>query len=274
MPVIRLQKILSGAGVASRRAAEALITAGRVTVNGQTIRELGSRADDVQDDVRVDGVRLKPPRQRYILMNKPRGFVTTRSDPQGRPTILALLGEVAEYVYPVGRLDYDSEGLLLVTNDGPLTAVLTHPRHGVVKVYEANVAGIPTAAALDRLRAGVPIDGRRTAPAAIRVIRALTRGARPVALLELGLREGRQRQVRKMCDAVGHPVLQLRRVRIGPIADAKLKPGMWRELTPREVRALWSAAGPQGASATKRPSRTAAGSERSPDRARDRARRG
>ncbi|MGE3844656.1 MAG: pseudouridine synthase [Vicinamibacterales bacterium] len=268
MTAVRLQKLLSAAGVASRRAAEGLITSGRVTVNGRTVLELGTRADDVSDVVRVDGVRIGAAPLRYILLNKPRGYVTTRSDPQGRPTILSLLGNLAEYLYPVGRLDYDSVGLLIVTNDGALTEKLTHPRHGIEKIYEAAVFGVPDDRALARLRSGVVLDGRPTAAATVRLLRRITRGPRITTWLEIGLREGRQRQVRRMCEAVGHRVLRLRRVRVGPIADAQLKPGAWRDLTPREIRALREAV-----NATAPPSRSAAVPGRSPGRANDRVRR-
>src|SRR5215831_129750 len=166
MRVERLQKILSRAGVASRRASEQLIVEGRVTVNGETVRELGTKAEAAHDDIRVDGRRIKvAERHRYILLNKPRGYVTTRSDPERRPTVIDLLGDIREYVYPVGRLDYDTEGLLLLTNDGDLAATLTHPRHGIERVYHADVLGIPDAHDLDRLSRGVTIDGRRTQPA-------------------------------------------------------------------------------------------------------------
>jgi pseudouridine synthase len=240
MAPTRLQKVLSAAGVASRRAAESLIREGRVSINGQTIVEPGSRADPIHDDIRVDGRRVKPTgRLRYILLHKPAGCVTTRVDPLRRPTVLQLLGRVTDYLYPVGRLDYDSEGLLIMTNDGDLTAALTHPRHGVVKVYEAVVRGVPEAAALDRLRRGVVLDGQRTAPARVRLRRRFTAGRnQDRALLEMALREGRNRQVRRMCEAVGHPVERLTRVRIGPIMDRRLKPGMWRELSAAEVSAL------------------------------------
>jgi 16S rRNA U516 pseudouridylate synthase RsuA-like enzyme len=163
---IRLQKIMSQAGIASRRAAERLIAEGRVTVNGETVREMGTKADPKRDDIRVDGRRIKSAeRLRYILLYKPAGFVTTRSDPERRPTVIDLLQGVKEYVYPVGRLDYDTEGLLLLTNDGDLAARLTHPRHGVERTYEARVAGMPDEEALERLRRGIPLDGRRTLPA-------------------------------------------------------------------------------------------------------------
>src|SRR5580765_8639700 len=168
---IRLQKIISTAGVASRRAAEKLIVDGRVSVNGETVRELGSKADPDTDDIRVDERRVKgAQRLRYFLLNKPPGYVTTRSDPEKRPTVLDLLKGVREYVYPVGRLDYDSEGLLLLTNDGDLAARLTHPSHGVARVYEARVLGVPDAHDLDRLSRGLVIDGRRTGPAEVKLL--------------------------------------------------------------------------------------------------------
>src|SRR6266566_222401 len=167
----RLQKIISQAGVASRRAAEQLMIEGRVTVNGDTIRELGTKADASQDDIRVDGRRIKiPERHRYVLLNKPRGYVTTRSDPQRRPTVIDLLRGVSEYVYPVGRLDFDSEGLLILTNDGDLAAKLTHPSHGVPRVYEARVLGVPDERDLARLRRGIVLEGRRTGPSDVRLL--------------------------------------------------------------------------------------------------------
>jgi 23S rRNA pseudouridine2605 synthase len=239
--VERLQKILSQAGVASRRASEQLMLEGRVTVNGVTVMELGTKAEPGKDDIRVDGRRVKVvEHHRYLLLNKPRGYVTTRSDPQRRPTVIDLLRGVREYVYPVGRLDYESEGLLLVTNDGDLAARLTHPRHEVARVYEARVLGVPDAHDLDRLSRGLVIDGRRTAPAEVRLM-PLRRDAE-TATLVITIHEGRNRQVRDMCDAIGHPVEHLRRVAIGPIRDAKLKLGHWRELNEKEVERLKKAA--------------------------------
>jgi 23S rRNA pseudouridine2605 synthase len=175
-------------------------------------------------------------RHRYILLNKPRGYVTTRSDPQRRRTVLDLIEGLREYVYPVGRLDYDTEGLLLLTNDGDLAAALTHPRHAVERTYEAAVAGMPDARAIDTLRAGVPLDGRRTLPAQVDLLNPDRRSADGV--LRLTIKEGRNRQVRRMCEAVGHPVQRLKRVRFGPLADKQLKPGQWRELAEKEVAAL------------------------------------
>ena len=235
---VRLQKIISAAGVASRRAAETLIEQGRVTVNGTTVTELGTKADLDVDDIRVDERRVKRPQQlRYFLLNKPRGYVTTRSDPEHRPTVLDLLKGVREYVYPVGRLDFDSEGLLILTNDGDLAARLTHPKHEVERVYEAQVLGVPDAHDIDRLSRGIVIEGRRTSPAHVELLRE-RRTEGETSVLRVTIHEGRSRQVRKMADAIGHPVRTLKRVRIGPIADRSLRVGSFRELTPEEVRRL------------------------------------
>jgi 23S rRNA pseudouridine2605 synthase len=281
---IRLQKILSQAGVASRRAAEKLIAEGRVMVNGETVREMGVKADPASDDIRVDGRRVKSAqRQRYLLLYKPSGYVTTRSDPQRRRTVVDLLRGVREYVYPVGRLDYDTEGLLLLTNDGDLAARLTHPRHGVERTYEAHVAGLPDDGALERLRNGIPLDGRRTLPADVVLLskRAAHAGASPPKLqrrrelhakaegrrhetrdrdsvLLITIREGRNRQVRRMCEAVGHPVRKLKRTKIGPIGDRRLKPGEWRDLTDAEIRTLKALASQQAPRAAAPPRRASA----------------
>jgi 23S rRNA pseudouridine2605 synthase len=237
--VIRLQKILSQAGVASRRAAEKLMVDGRVSVNGRTVLELGTKADPAHDDIRVDGRRIKAERPRYILLNKPRGYVTTRKDEKRRKTVLDLLAGVREYVYPVGRLDYDTEGLLLLTNDGELAAQLTHPRHGVERTYEAHVAGMPDERAIEKLRKGIPLDGRRTLPADVRLLNR-DRDADGVVLITI--REGRNRQVRRMCEAVGHPVGRLKRIKFGPIGDRRLPVGAWRDLSAEEVGKLKSVA--------------------------------
>ena len=190
----RLQKILSSAGVASRRLSEELILQGRVSVNGKTVTELGTKADPGVDEIKVDGRRIRSEqRRRYILLNKPRGYITTRSDPQGRPTVMDLMRGVREYVYPVGRLDYDSEGLLILTNDGELAARLTHPRHEVEKVYEARVKGVPDEHTLDRLARGVTIEARRTAPAKIRASEPFVKGSGEQTIVEISIHEGRQR---------------------------------------------------------------------------------
>jgi pseudouridine synthase len=173
-------------------------------------------------------------------LNKPRNYITTRSDPEHRRTVLDLLKGVREYVYPVGRLDFDSEGLLILTNDGDLAATLTHPSHEVERVYEVEVLGVPDAHDLQRLSRGVVIDGRRTSPAQIELLPA-RRTQRETSTLRVTIHEGRTRQVRKMCDAIGHPVRALTRVRIGPIADKNLRVGSYRELTPEEVRLLKNA---------------------------------
>jgi pseudouridine synthase len=245
--VERLQKILSTAGVASRRASEDLIREGRVSVNGIVVSELGTKANPAEDDIRVDGRRIRVEARRiYILLNKPRGYVTTRRDPQGRPTVLDLVRNIREYVYPVGRLDYDSEGLLILTNDGDLAARLTHPRHEVERVYEARVRGVPDPHALDRLARGIVMDGRRTSPARVRLVRERQprseRGTEQQSTVEIALHEGRQRQVRRMFDALGHPVVRLRRIRIGPIEDPSLAPGRSRPLTMQELEKLKRAA--------------------------------
>ena len=285
----RLQKILSQAGVASRRAAERLIADGRVTLNGKTVSEMGTKADAETDDIRVDGRRLRAPeRKRYILLNKPAGYVSTRSDPQRRRTVIDLLAGVREYVYPVGRLDYDTEGLLLLTNDGDLAARLTHPRHGVERCYEARVAGMPDADALRQLREGIPLDGRRTLPADATLLNARRdagpkdpqpregrpkglqpragaprEGARREGVVQLTIREGRNRQVRRMLEAVGHPVRELTRTRIGPLTDRRLKPGAWRDLTAEEITTLRALANRPAPTRPPRRPRPAAGRPRS-----------
>ncbi len=240
----RLQKILSSAGIASRRLSEELIAQGRVSVNGNVVTELGTKADPSRDEIKVDGRRIKIEQQRvYILLNKPRGYVTTRSDPQGRPTVMDLVKRVREYVYPVGRLDYDSEGLLLLTNDGELAARLTHPRHEVERIYEARVKGVPDDHEIDRLAKGIVIEGRRTSRARVSVTQVRDAASGPQAIIEIAIHEGRQRQVRNMFDAVGHPVVRLRRIAIGPISDDELPTGHYRELTLAELTRLRRAAG-------------------------------
>jgi len=240
---VRLQKILSVAGIASRRSAERLIADGRVTVNGQLARRLGTCADPGADDIRVDGRRVGAARQRrYLIVHKPRGYVTTRIDPQRRRTVLDLVPRVRDYIYPVGRLDYDSEGLLLLTNDGDLAARLTHPRHGVPRVYEATVMGVPTPLQLRRLARGVNIKGRRTLNTEVRLLsnRRLRQGNH--ARVQIVLREGRNRQVRQMFETIGHPVVRLRRTALGPLRLRGLKVGEARNLVREELEALRRAA--------------------------------
>jgi pseudouridine synthase len=253
---IRLQKILSMAGIASRRAAEDLIAQGRVMVNGRTVTELGTKADLARDEIKVDGRRVKAPAaRRYLLLYKPRGYITSRSDPQRRPTVIDLVakGGVREYVYPVGRLDYDSEGLLILTSDGELAAQLTHPRHGVEREYHVRVRGVPEERQIARLARGIVVEGRRTAPATVTLLKILEADSGEQAVLTVIIREGRNRQVRNMCDAIGHPVVRLRRVRIGPITDDRIRPGEFRDLEPREVAALKRMATGGEVAALKRP---------------------
>lgn len=239
--MIRLNKVLSQAGVASRRLADELISQGRVVVNGKVVDALGAKADPTRDFIKVDGRRLKftDPKQ-YYLLYKPQGVVSTRSDPQHRPTVIELLQKlgVKGYFYPVGRLDYDSEGLLLLTNDGDFAEVVTHPRHQLQRAYEVRVLGVPDDHELDRLRKGVVIDGQRTLEASVS-LRKVMKGTRgPEAIVEIVITEGRNRQVRHMCDAIGHPVIQLKRTRIGSLTIGTLRPGKARSVGPEEIKAL------------------------------------
>lgn len=242
MTAERLQKVLAAAGVASRRAAEEMILEGRVTVNGTVVRELGTKADPAVDHVKVDGKRIRPAAShRYILMNKPRGVVVTRDDPQRRPTVYHLLGtRVSEPVVPVGRLDFDSEGLLLLTNDGALAHRIAHPSGGCQKEYEVKVSGVPTPARIAKLARGVLLDGVKTAPATVELTETTPEkdGVGGNAWLRVVLGEGRSRQVRRMLESVGHKVSKLRRVAIGPLRDAKIPVGGFRDLSPAEVAAL------------------------------------
>ena len=229
----RLQKVLAQAGFGSRRLCEELIADGRVRVNGD-VAELGRRVDTEHDRVEVDGVAIgvRPGLVHYLL-NKPRGVVTTASDPQGRRTVIDLV-PAEPRVFPVGRLDADTEGLLLLTNDGDLTHRLTHPSFGVDKEYVAEVEGKPSRLAVRRLREGVELDDGLTAPAKVALLEP--------NVLRIVIHEGRNRQVRRMCDAIGHPVVRLVRSRIGPLRDPGLRPGAWRPLEIDEVRSLERAA--------------------------------
>ncbi len=234
----RLQKILARAGVASRRASEELIKAGRVTVDGRVVRELGARAAPGQE-VRVDGRPIAGAERRvYIMYNKPPGVVSTAVDPHGRPTVVEAVA-APERVYPVGRLDQDSEGLILLTNDGELAYRLTHPRFELERVYRVLVEGRPSPEALAKLRTGVELDGKVSAPARVRVLDSRDSNTE----LEIAIREGRKRQVRRMAQAVGHPVVRLTRIRVGPLNLGSLPPGRHRLLRPEEVRALYHAVG-------------------------------
>lgn len=240
----RLQKFLAHAGVASRRHAEELMAAGVVTVNGQVVRELGTRVDPAADDVRVRGRRVRVAAGHlYVVLNKPADVVTTAYDPQGRRTVLDLLPEEwrERRVYPVGRLDRDSEGLLLLTDDGEFALRLTHPRYALPKEYAALVAGRPSRAALARLERGVRLPGEERPTAPARVWEMRSQGEATWVGIEI--HEGRNRQVRRMFEVVGHPVLRLRRVRLGPLLLGTLGRGRSRLLTADEVERLMRAAG-------------------------------
>lgn len=230
----RLNKWLARAGLASRRAADRLIADGRVTVNGTVVRELGTKVEP-DAHVKVDGKLVKPPASAhvYFMLNKPRGMLTTMSDPEGRPTVGDAARGVGRRVYPVGRLDYNSEGLLLLTDDGDLARDLMHPARKVPKTYLIKVRGRVAREAADRLREGVTIEGRRTAPARVRLVQP---GAN--TWLEITITEGRKHQVRHMLLAVGHPVVKLKRIRYGGLELGDLEPGLLRPLTTAEVDRL------------------------------------
>ena len=232
----RLNKVLAHAGLGSRRHCEELIVRGRVAIDGQIVRELGTRVGPEQA-VTVDGQPIHRQQLVYWLVHKPPGYLCTNHDPAGRPLALELVPHVPERVYTVGRLDEASEGLLLLTNDGDLAHGLTHPSRGVPKTYLAEVSGVPSRGTLRRLREGVDLDDGRTAPAQARLAQTTPTGS----ALEIVIHEGRNRQVRRMCEAVGHPVRRLVRTRFGPLRDNRLAPGQWRVLTQAEIRALYAA---------------------------------
>ena len=238
MPEERIQKVLARAGVASRRAIEQMIVDGRVEVNGRLVTKLPCFVTGGADEVRPDGRRVRLGRRaaplKYFLLNKPRGVICTQSDPQGRPRAVDLLPRTRGRVYCVGRLDADSTGLVLLTNDGDLTEHLTHPSHGVVKTYVAQVAGRLSGQAVEKIKAGVHLGGGPTRPAGVKVLR---RGPTRT-LLEIRLAEGRNREIRRMLAKLGHNVRRLKRVAIGPVTDKGLKVGSFRVLTKAEVATL------------------------------------
>lgn len=238
----RLQKVMARAGVASRRHSEELIQAGRVTVNGRVVTELGTKVVAGRDIIEVDGRPLGQPEEKvYVMLNKPKGYVTTLFDPQGRPKVTDLLeGQVAERVYPVGRLDYDTEGLLLLTNDGDLANGLMHPARKVKKTYIAKVRGVPGPAKLKKLQEGIELEDGPTAPAEVKVLEVRAPNS---ATISLRIHEGRNRQVRRMIAAIGHEVIHLKRTTLGPLNLGDLPVGQWRPLTREEVAALYKAAG-------------------------------
>src|SRR5436305_10614155 len=238
----RLQKLIAAAGIASRRHAEELIEAGEVTVNGEVVRELGTKADPARDHIKVRGRLINPLLEQrdkvYVLLNKPKGYLTALADPEGRPLVSELVPHTLGRLHPVGRLDFNTEGLLILTNDGELTNHVTAARNRVRKVYEAKVKGVPSEEQVARLRRGIRLDDSvRTAPAEIKKLGETDTNA----WFEVVLHEGRNQQIRRMFDAVGHSVLKLARTQIGPVTDERLRTGEWRMLTIVEVKKLMKA---------------------------------
>lgn len=245
----RLQKIIAAAGIASRRKAEEMIAAGEVTVNGKVVAELGAKADPEHDHIKVRGKLIKPQLGKqekvYLLLNKPTGYLTSKADPRNRALVMDLVGKHRSQVHPVGRLDFNSEGLLLLTNDGDFTHLITTAAEHVPKRYEVKVKGKPSNEQIERLRRGVVIDGRRSAPAEIR----WTEESATNAWFEIVLYEGRNQQIRKMFDFIGHSVIKLRRVAIGFLRDEHLPLGAWRELSDEEVKRFFRTYGKKKAPA-------------------------
>ena len=232
---VRLQKVIAASGLASRRKAEEWIAQGRVTINGKIVRELGTRIDPERDHVKVDGRHLKSVEPyAYLLLNKPKGIVSTLNDPEGRPTIEHLLHGVTLRMFPVGRLDFDTEGLMLLTNHGELAQALLHPRYHVAKVYLAKVKGVLNDDEIDQLARGVRLEDGMTAPATVKKVRKAAENS----WLEVTIYEGRKHQIKRMFEVVGHPVLKLKRIRFGPLALGDLLPGEFRYLTDREANTL------------------------------------
>ncbi len=233
--MVRLQKYLAGCGVASRRKSEDIIRSGRVSVNGEVVREMGVQIDEENDVITLDGSVVKPEKKMvYVMLNKPAGFVTTASDEKGRQTVMDLVADIPVRIYPVGRLDYDTEGLLLMTNDGDLTYKITHPRNNVEKTYVAEVAGNMNMATITSLRNGVYIDGVKTSPAKVEVLGATQLGTK----MEITIHEGRNRQVRRMFEAVGCKVKRLKRTKEAGLNLGHVPLGRWRKLTESEVNML------------------------------------
>lgn len=232
---VRLQKAIADSGLASRRKAEEMILQGRVTVNGRAVREMGLKIDPARDHVKVDGRHIRPvPPEVYVMLNKPKGCVSSLSDPEGRPTVADLLGRVKVRVFPVGRLDFDSEGLMLLTNNGTMAQALLHPRYHVPKTYLIKVKGVLSEEEIRQLERGVDLDDGRTAPATVKKIRKVEQNS----WVEITIHEGRKHQVKRMVESVGHLVLKLTRVRFGPLTLGSLPAGEFRYLTDREANAL------------------------------------
>jgi len=238
---VRLQKYLSEAGVSSRRGAEEIIREGRVRVNGKPVTELGARVDPARDAVTLDGKRIRPKPYKYVILHKPPGVVSTREDPRGRPKVVDLVPDLGVRLYPVGRLDFDASGVMLLTNDGDVAAVMTHPSYHTPRTYLVKVKGRPGEKDLERLRTGVKLDdGKKTLPARVEPVK-VRRGQRTPASntwLKFTIKEGRHRQLKRMCRAVRHPALKIERVRMGPIKLGDLPVGGWRYASREEIRAL------------------------------------
>lgn len=233
----RLQKIIATAGIASRRHAEELISAGKVSVNGKIVTELGTKVDAAHDHIKVNGRLINPGLTRqvpvYVLLNKPKGYLTSMSDPKGRPLVTDLIPASLGRLHPVGRLDFNTEGLLMLTNDGELTNLITSAKNRIPKVYRVKVKGVPTDKAVDRLRRGISIgDAGRTAPAGVRLLQA----TKANSWFEVTLQQGRNQQIRRMFDAIGHSVMKLARTQIGHLNDRGLKTGEWRKLNAGEIK--------------------------------------
>lgn len=250
----RLQKLIAAAGLASRRHAEEMIEAGEVTINGEVVRELGTKADPVRDHIKVRGKLINPLLEKqekvYVLLSKPRGYLSALSDDERRPLVSDLVPPSLGRLHPVGRLDFNTEGLLILTNDGELTNYVTSARNKVEKVYEVKVKGVPPEEQVARLRRGIRLDdGVKTAPAEI----VKTDETKTNTWYEVKLRQGRNQQIRRMFDSIGHSVIKLRRVRIGPVTAEGILIGQWRHLTPVEVKRLKGAAGSEKGGARKTP---------------------
>jgi 23S rRNA pseudouridine2605 synthase len=249
LPLERLQKILSGAGLCSRREAEVFITEGRVKVNGIVVTELGAKADTEKDVVKLGNKVARPAALKiYLLMNKPKGCITTLKDPLHRRTVIDLLGRGAPRVIPVGRLDYDTEGLLLLTNDGEFANAVMHPSRNMPKTYEVKVDGVMSESDLAAMARGVRLDDGMTAPAKVRKMELTDNNS----WIEVTIHEGRYRQVRRMCEALGHPALKVKRTKVGPLNLRGVPLGAYRDLTTSEIRSLLGAGGKEGVASVKR----------------------
>lgn len=240
MNMERLQKIIAQAGIASRRKSEELILSGKVEVNGEVVTELGTKANPDEDIITVNGRPIRSEKKIYVMLNKPKGVITSASDPEGRKIVSDYLKGIKERVYPVGRLDYDTEGLLLLTNDGEFAHLLTHPKHHVPKTYLATVKGVPHGTALDQLRKGIMLDDGMTHPAEVEYKDVDT--DKKEAVISITIHEGRNRQVRRMFEAINHPVTRLKRISFGGLLLQNLKRGLYRHLTKEEINNLMQSA--------------------------------